>query len=461
MSLNSKWAFFIIVGVICSIFTFIVKDKKNYFLFLTILFAPLSNGIIFYHYNGIMLMDFPLIILLVLALFSSKRFKLFIPQVSLPAVCIIFWDLISALVAIEPGWVISELTRIIRAYLIFICIVNLVKTKKQLQLVLTALLATFSFECAIGIYQWRWGPLGLKIFEEVGYRWRAAATFCHPAIFGDYLILLLPLIFRLFLFYRPKDKQMTILYGVLFFSGTMALFGSYARGPWISLIAAMGIMLFLSIFRKRFHPKVRGAFVVVMLFACIFIIHYYPAIRLQFSPQRKRAVDIRMPLNRVALRLIKDRPVLGTGLGNYSLISPKYVIPEKGFAPRHLAQPVHNSYLLIAAETGLPGLFFFLWFVSSLVKRGFRVIRFQNFYISNISIGILTGYLAIFIAFLAGPDYSNHQILMMFWILGGLLVALSRIRVVPLIQRVKNLPYKQKISLAETSIYINRKNGRS
>jgi O-antigen ligase len=56
--------------------------------------------------------------------------------------------------------------------------------------------------------------------------------------------------------------------------------------------------------------------------------------------------------------MVLDKPVFGLGPGMVLSVSPRYRWPEA----THPMQPhLHNNLLEIAAERGLPGLGFFLW----------------------------------------------------------------------------------------------------
>ena len=61
-----------------------------------------------------------------------------------------------------------------------------------------------------------------------------------------------------------------------------------------------------------------------------------------------------------AIHIIRDHPVLGVGLGAYSLANFRYN-PALG------TLDTHNTYLNVLAETGVPGLVLFLAIVTSLV----------------------------------------------------------------------------------------------
>jgi len=74
-----------------------------------------------------------------------------------------------------------------------------------------------------------------------------------------------------------------------------------------------------------------------------------------------RADRDRVQYQNIAFSMLKAHPFLGVGWGQFSVEMHRF-IPE-GATILHL-QTVHNLFLLLAAETGLVGLFLFLGFVG-------------------------------------------------------------------------------------------------
>jgi len=211
-----KWLFFLFLMVFFGVLFLFMKDKRRYLVFLLIFFASFRVGLIFYHYNGVMLMDFVLIALFILDFFSGRKTKLHYKKISLPIFCLLIWSLISTVFAVEKGWAFSEWTRVFRGFLIFSYILSFVKTKGDLKIILYGLMTGFFVQCFIGFLQWRYGYLGLWVLgENMLTRWRSSGTFSHPVVFSTYLAFMLPLMFRLFIFSRGATRQKIILYGFI------------------------------------------------------------------------------------------------------------------------------------------------------------------------------------------------------------------------------------------------------
>lgn len=75
----------------------------------------------------------------------------------------------------------------------------------------------------------------------------------------------------------------------------------------------------------------------------------------------------RFAVLQTAVRIIGDHPVLGVGLGGYPAANADY-------SPALGARDTHNTYLNVAAETGIPGLLIYLVLVGSVLwsARGTR-----------------------------------------------------------------------------------------
>ena len=185
---------------------------------------------------------------------------------------------------------------------------------------------------------------------------RSYATFPHPNVLGGFLAVTLPLLVLL----PPRLRFFP------FILGTIALFLTFSRSSW--LVFGLSLSVYgLWFLRKNWSLVVRRWKLIILL---VFIgsILFFPTTKSfqSLTKLQPESIKYRQDLNLAAIKMIKDSPLFGVGLGNFLVRLPEFY-QEKG--PVRFFQPTHNVYLLIAAETGLVGLGLFLWFLILTYKR--------------------------------------------------------------------------------------------
>lgn len=119
-----------------------------------------------------------------------------------------------------------------------------------------------------------------------------------------------------------------------------------------------------------------------------------------------------------AIAIIKDYPILGTGLNTYSKVAPKYKVNWGGYA--------HNCYLQMAAELGLVGLSVFIWIMFTLFRRSIKSMQFVQ---DPILLSILAGALSGLFGFLvhSGVDTALYsgKLFNLMWVIMGLIVTIQ------------------------------------
>jgi len=403
------------------------KTAQKNLLFLLSFYFIFNLGWVFYHYTGVMVVDLPIVALIILGHISSGKFRYFFPGISSPAILLIIWGVVTSLIAIEVGWALAELSMILRGYLVFLCVANHLKKMADLQALLKGFVVGIALEFIMSIWQWRLGPTPLLPFiNEQFHEWRATGTFYMPHYLGNYLLLMLPIFFRLFLYFKPPKKSMTIKYGALFMMGLITFLITFARGPWIAFAATVSIASILSLMKSKYRLRIKWALGLLIMGTCVLAIRYSGTIIGQFGEERSDAATIRFDQFRTAKRLIKENMLFGTGLGNYELLSPNYVYDYEKANPRswQFSEMVHNSYYFLAAQLGIPGIIFFFWGALLVFKKGFKVVKSKIPFFSNLAVGILTGFLGLGIAFTVGPDVKSAQLLIQIGMNVGILIGL-------------------------------------
>jgi len=219
--------------------------------------------------------------------------------------------------------------------------------------------------------------LGTSIVETLSGRWlRAYGGFDHPNIFGG--VLVIALLLSAFLLVRKKIINSQIQIGgvlLLFFSyffALAALFFTFSRAAWLAFILGF-IALSFSVFKQEDRWVLKRLLVLIFFSLMLFSLTFLPYKELIFTrfkaETRLEKTSITERTNYIfeSIEKIKKNPWLGVGAGNY--VKHQEIITNSN---NPYEQPVHNSFLLILAESGIfafASLFLFLFFLAKDCRR--------------------------------------------------------------------------------------------
>ena len=201
---------------------------------------------------------------------------------------------------------------------------------------------------------------GSIILQTSDERWlRAYGSLPHPNILAGFL--LVGLLFLLYLaFYADTLKQRIFILAGLIFT-VPGLFFSFSRSAWVAMVLSITILAFW--LWRRQHQHWQKVFfkllllVVLMLSILGTIFSSLVATRILGQEEIEvKSIDLRFTFTQQALELIKNSPLTGVGIGNYTLGVFEQV---NNSWPGYYYQPVHNIFLLILAELGILGIVLF------------------------------------------------------------------------------------------------------
>jgi putative inorganic carbon (HCO3(-)) transporter len=184
----------------------------------------------------------------------------------------------------------------------------------------------------------------------------------------------------------------------------VALLGSYTRNAWVAFFVAVTVLV---LFRA---PRL--------------ILAYVPATALFIAlapvPVLHRVVSIadlkdlsnydRLCMLEAGLAMVRERPLFGCGP---EMVERRYPLYRAPSAPRYEIPHLHNSFLELAAERGLPALASYLWLTlaaAAMAWRRFRAEGGRHGPRADLYVGVMLALLAFNVAGLFENNWGDTEV---------------------------------------------------
>lgn len=253
----------------------------------------------------------------------------------------------------EPRVSLRGLTEIFNLATLFLAPL-LVRGEKAVRRLVDGLLVVAGVSACVGLAQYLFG------YGDLDRRIRG--TFSHYMTFAGFLLICDLLLIAAMTYSR---RYRSVWRWVALVAINLALLGSYTRGAWVALTVTLTVLLLVR------APRLLWAYVPA---AVLFIL-------LAPVPLLQRATSIvdlrdssnydRLCMASAGLTMVAERPLFGIGP---QLVKHRYAIYRPGTAPRYQIPHLHNNFLQLAAERGLPALASYL--AMTLVSAGLAWRRF-------------------------------------------------------------------------------------
>ena len=370
--------------------------------------------------------------------------------------------LISIFVSSDKGVSVYRFIKLLEFVALYIYMCSQFKiqnSKFKIQTILSVILYSAVFQAILAIVQFfKQSSLGLKFIEAGQYLpgapgvatfisgnekiMRAYGSFSHPNVLAVFLLLAIFCFYYLWIkgFNGPRSPVTSYLLPVTsYLLLVFGLFLTFSRGAILVFLFISFTFLLTRFFQLRqlYHTEERllagkklmilaSFFVFFSLISGLIVLPYFKTRFTKISLEEE-AIDLRFFYNKMALSMIKDKPFLGIGIGNFVNFSRNYPAFLRaaaklaasggltgGQVPEWIYQPTHNLYLLIASEIGILGALIFLIFLFKKFTYGVGQI-FKNLNEINPLFFLFIGFLILAL--------SDH----LFWTLqsGGIIFWLS------------------------------------
>ncbi|NQT89746.1 MAG: O-antigen ligase family protein [Candidatus Omnitrophica bacterium] len=291
---------------------------------------------------------------------------------------------------------IRGLFKVIKHAALFMATIDYFRTRARIERLVYVMFGVAFFICLNGILQYIIGTdlIRHRTIDPYDYLHRVSSSFRHANDFGAYLVVIIPLLMSL-IFSKGRSLKMRIMLSVVLLPAFWCLVTTDSRGAWIGFLIAL---LYMAFMRSK---KLFVIILILLLASPLFMPH---SIKDRFSDistiNSGGTIWERIKLWSGTADMVRDHPVLGVGVNTYTKNFPKYKpadYPDVRYT--------HNSYLHMAAETGIVGAGIFIAFLLILVFTASRSIRLHKDPLErDLSLGLLAGV----IGFLAHCVVDTH-----------------------------------------------------
>lgn len=302
-------------------------------------------------------------------------------------------------------------------YIVFVSTVFVIKrvvdNKTLLRTIINAIITVAFFVSVYGLYQKLTGQAATTwqdkdMFENISGR--IYATFGNPNVFGEYLLITIPVTFAALI--KGTGKNRKFMYFMSLALQIVCMVLTYSRGCWIGIILSMGLMLFMN-----------GKKIVSL---CILGIGLLPFIvpdaiierLLSIGNTADSSTSYRVYIWQGTINMLKDFWITGIGIGESAF---RGVYPIYSFNTI-IAPHSHNLYLHVICEMGIVGV---IAFVNMIINffRNTASVSLQDKEFKPFMTAIICGMLGYLVQGIFDNVWYNYRIYMFFFIILALSAA--------------------------------------
>ncbi len=219
---------------------------------------------------------------------------------------------------------VKQAVRWLEIFAVYFFVISFISEGRKLEFIIKFIVIMGLLTALTGLYQ----------FVNNGFDFRSTVSlFGNYDPFAGYLGLIIPL--TLVMFLRKNSIPGKLWSGVIFFVLLFALAATFSRGGWVGGVAAFIPLIVFSRSSVRKQLLYTGAAILVVFLLVLKIMpstFQQPGLR-DIQKSNRLVVGLadysvrkRLEYWKSAIESIKEKPLLGTGIGNYQRVHRKYGI---------------------------------------------------------------------------------------------------------------------------------------
>ena len=332
---------------------------------------------------------------------------------------------------------VLRLLRVLTYYLIVILITNLIRDERQIRFLIIGLFVIAAVVAATMLIQTMIGesvqlmPGRIETAGTFGQEYEALRIL--PP--GQTLIFISLITSICVIAFRQQSSLFVFGYFYLVILLGIGVVLTYNRNYWVALLLAVSLLLLM--IRTKNKNKLLALLMVVTISAGSLFALFdgsggkvdktFDAVSSRFSSLvtgkkliQSSSLEDRYLENRYAIKQIERHLILGIGLGNDYR-------PEVPGIRQNLTYYVHNAYLWILIDTGLPGFLFFFWFyIQFLIRAVKNWKRIQDNFLKSAVLGFMISGIVILPMALVTPIFLQWYSIVVIAIMIGLTESIIR-----------------------------------
>jgi len=292
----------------------------------------------------------------------------------------------------------------IEYFLLYFMVVNIINSKKQIKMYLTALFVTCFLVSIYGMSQIGTGRVSAPFEGAAG----------EPNTLGGYMIFIMALALGLLVYIKSKRIKYSLL----------ALIASIVPPFLFTLSRASYTALFPMYFSIIWFGKAKSKLVLVFIIVILLGFFSVPRevkkrVEYTFKPQREAQVKIgditlgpstsaRIISWKTGIKDWKNHPILGYGTTGYAFID--------------------GQYIRTLIESGILGLIGLMWIIIAAIKNALRNLKQQTDPLyKGLCLGFLAGLIGLTVHALTANAFIIIRIMEPFWFVAAMVMALPGI----------------------------------
>ncbi len=365
-------------------------------------------------------------------------------------------------------WTLSFFFNYFIGFALFFAVFNILKNIRDVINALVILIFSTFLTSIFTVYQHFINPYigNLRFWVETG---RLNATFSDPNALGAYCILIFPIFIALII--SSKRWYSRLIFCLIFIPFILMVIFSGSRTALMCILISIFIFIILGIKRliwyikklpKRKKINTLIIIIIILLVLIIAIVGIFATtnriktniLKVDLIQRPLETIKTLLSYNKTAgfleslksisnyryifwnqaIRMFKDYPSAGVGVGSYIIELPDYLWNfEPGFTQVDYAG---NYYLQVLSEFGFIGLILILFVFYFIIKKYILYFKYQknlnrenqNSLNNWILIGLFVSFLSMILGQFFGPHTNFTEVQFTFWVIIGLMVTFIKIK---------------------------------